>query len=104
MKALVADDSPFMRTRASRILGENGFTVIEASGGNEAVQMSREEKPNIILLDISMPDFYGFPAQTNITDENPKARITTVSGLDQEPIAIEALRRGAMYFLDNPWE
>ncbi len=104
MTVLVADDSVFMRVRCARMLRDRGYAVAEAAGGLEAITKNREEQPNLVLLDISMPDLDGLSALEQIGRDNPDARVMMVSALGQEAVVLEALRRGADYFLAKPYD
>ncbi len=105
MKILVVDDASFMRSRAVRILqNEDNHQVIEAANGREALEAWEAESPDVILLDISMPEIDGLETLKRIRKTDTATRIVMVSALGQEPIIIEALQNGADYFLTKPYE
>ncbi len=68
-KILVVDDAMFMRNKTSRLLSENGYQVVEASNGEEAVKRHIEEKPDVVLMDITMPVLDGIEALKQIKND-----------------------------------
>ena len=102
-KILVVDDAAFMRMKATRLLAENGYEVIEASTGAEAVSCFKRENPDAVLLDITMPDMDGLTALREIRSLNPKARVAMVTAMGQQSIVMEALKAGASDFVVKPF-
>ena len=93
-KVLVADDAMFMRNRTSKLLAANGYEVIEASNGEEAVKRYFEEKPDVVLMDITMPVLDGIEALKQMKAGDPNARVVMVTALGQKSMVLEAIRRG----------
>lgn len=102
-KILVVDDAAFMRMKATRLLSENGYEVIEASTGAEAVESFKRERPDAVLLDITMPDMDGITALKEIRALNPNARVAMVTAMGQQSIVMEALKAGASDFIVKPF-
>ena len=102
-KILVVDDAAFMRMKATRLLTENGYEVVEASTGAEAVASFKSESPDAVLLDITMPDMDGLTALKEIRSINPNARVAMVTAMGQQSIVMEALQAGAADFIVKPF-
>lgn len=100
---LVADDHAMVRTGIARMLDDaDDITVIaEAASGEEAIQRSRELKPDIILMDIRMPGMGGLEATRKLQQLVPEARIIAVSALEQEPMPSRLLKAGAWAYLSK---
>lgn len=101
---LVVDDAAFMRMRLRKVLEEDGHEVIEASNGNEAVAAYDEHKPDIALMDITMPEMDGLEALRIIRSKHPDAKIIMCSALGQESTVIEAIKSGAKDFIVKPFQ
>lgn len=102
-KVLIVDDAAFMRLRVANLLKGKGYTVIEASNGQEAIQKYSEEKPDVVLLDITMPVMDGLTALRELISFDPKANIVMCSALSQESTVIEAIKNGARDFVTKPF-
>ena len=103
-KIMVVDDAAFMRMKCAKLLIANGHEVVEASTGAEAVGLYVENRPDAVLLDITMPDMDGLEALKEIRKLDPNARIAMVSAMGQQAIVIEALKAGAMDFVVKPFD
>ena len=101
---LVVDDAAFMRMRMSKILTEAGYQVVQAENGLEAVEKYRSEKPDAVLMDITMPEMDGLTALREIRSLDPTARVAMVTALGQQQIVLEAVKSGAKDFLVKPCE
>lgn len=101
---LVVDDAAFMRMRMSKILTEAGYQVVQAENGIEAVEKYRSEKPDAVLMDITMPEMDGLTALREIRSLDPAARVAMVTALGQQQIVLEAVKSGAKDFLVKPCE
>ncbi|MEG6584647.1 response regulator [Dendrosporobacter sp. 1207_IL3150] len=103
-RVLVCDDSAFMRMMLKKVLIENGHEIVaEAGDGKQAVQMYRQHKPDLITMDITMPNMDGIEAVRIIHDENPLVRIIMVTALGQKAIITDALKAGASDFIVKPF-
>lgn len=104
-KALVVDDSSFMRTVLKDILLENGLLkVYEARDGKEAVEAYRKHKPDVVTMDIIMPDANGLWALKTILGIDPKAKIIVVTSVGQEHVVEQAMKFGAKDYVKKPFE
>src|SRR5690606_10138826 len=102
---LICDDAIFMRTVLGDILREAGFDVVgEAETGREAVEKYRELHPDLVTMDIVMPDMGGIEAVREIIKEDPQARIVMCSAMGQQALVIEAIQAGARDFIVKPFQ
>lgn len=103
MRLLLADDHALFRSSLRSLLEIRGFEVIaEASNAKEAIELSLEHRPDIILMDISMPDETGLVATRKILEQWPQAPIVILTASNEDEDFIEALRIGARgYILKN---
>ncbi len=104
MKIMVVDDAAFMRMKCAKFLTSNGYEVMEAATGAEAVEKYRTGRPDAVLLDITMPDMDGLQALKEIRKLDANARIAMVTAMGQQSIVIEALKAGARDFVVKPFE
>lgn len=103
-KVLVVDDAMFMRVRCSKLLSENGYSVFEAENGEQAVKKYLEVKPDVVLMDITMPVMDGLAALTEILKNDPDARVIMCTALGQQSVALEAIKSGARDFVTKPYK
>jgi two-component system chemotaxis response regulator CheY len=101
---MVVDDAAFMRQRCSQMLSQNGYKVIEAGSGTEAVAKYKENKPDGVLLDITMPDMDGLSALKELIAIDGNARVSMVTAMGQQSIVIDALKSGAKDFVVKPFD
>ncbi len=94
----------FMRTKASRLLSQEGYQVVEASNGAEAVERYKAEKPDLVLMDITMPVLDGIGALKAIRSEDENAKVVMVTALGQRSMVLEAIRAGAKDFVVKPFQ
>ncbi|EOW8912832.1 response regulator [Listeria monocytogenes] len=100
---LIADDSSFMRTRIKEIIKQNDYHVIaEAKDGKEAIDYFTHYQPDIVLLDLTMPNVDGIIALRKIMEINPNANVIVFSALATKYTMIEAIRSGAKDFIIKP--
>lgn len=103
-RVLVVDDSIFMRTIISNILVENDMEVAgEAENGQIAVEKYKELKPDLVTMDIIMPEMSGIDAVREILAIDPNAKIVMCSALGQKALVGDALNAGAIDFLVKPF-
>lgn len=104
-RVLIVDDAIFMRTMIGDILKQAGFDVVgEASTGKEAVEKYRQLKPDLVTMDIVMPDMGGIDAVREIIKEDPEARILMCSAMGQQGLVVEAIQAGAGDFVVKPFQ
>ncbi|MCL4426693.1 MAG: response regulator [Firmicutes bacterium] len=103
-RVMVVDDADFMRMRLSRLLGENGYEILEAENGSVAVRKYQEFKPDVVLMDITMPIMDGLTAVKEIKKLDPTARIIMCTALGQQTMVIEAIKAGARDFVVKPFQ
>jgi two-component system chemotaxis response regulator CheY len=94
-----------MRTMVSDILSQAGFTVVgEAENGKQAVEKYQQLKPDLVTMDIIMPEMGGIEAVKQITQADPAARILMCSAMGQQALVQEALQAGARDFVVKPFQ
>jgi two-component system chemotaxis response regulator CheY len=104
-KVLVVDDAAFMRMAIRNILVKHDFEVIgEAENGKTALDKYKELKPDIVTMDITMPEMTGLQALKAIIDFDPAAKVIMVSAMGQEQMIIEAVMNGAKSFVVKPFK
>ncbi len=101
---MVVDDAVFMRVKCAKLLTANGFAVVEASNGTEALAAYKQSRPDAVLLDITMPEMDGLTALQEIRKIDPTAQVTMVTAMGQQAIVIEALKAGAKDFVVKPFD
>lgn len=103
---VIVDDAIFMRTLLRKLIEEvNGYTVLaEASNGREAIEAAQKYKPDIMTLDITMPEMDGIIALPKIVAASPKTRVIVVSAMGQQSMVIDAIKMGAKDFIVKPFE
>lgn len=104
-RILVVDDAMFMRGVLRGILEENGYTVAgEAANGMEALQKYVELKPDLVTMDITMPDMTGLEAVKAIKQIDTNAKIIMCSAMGQNAMVLEAIKNGALDFIIKPFK
>lgn len=103
-KVLIVDDTAFMRGSIRMMLERNGFEIIgEAENGKVAIQRYQELKPDIVTMDITMPEMDGISAVKGIMEIDPKAKIMMISAMGQETCVKDAVLSGAKGFVVKPF-
>jgi len=103
-RILVVDDAEFLRLRISKMLKADGHEVIEAENGAQAVSTYLSQKPDLVLMDITMPEMDGLTALKEIRSKDSKAKIIMLTALGQESVVLEAIKSGAKDFVVKPFE
>ncbi|MCR4930712.1 MAG: response regulator [Lachnospiraceae bacterium] len=102
---LIVDDAAFMRMMIKDILSKNGYTVAgEAENGVKAIEKYNELKPDLVLMDITMPDKDGIQALKDIKASDPNAKIIMCSAMGQQAMVIESIQAGAKDFIVKPFQ
>ncbi len=104
-RVLIVDDAAFMRVTIKNMLTKNGFEVVgEAENGAVAIQKVTECQPDIVTLDITMPEVSGLEALKEIMKVRPETNVVMVSALGQEAMVKEAVLAGAKGFVVKPFK
>ena len=104
-RILIADDLSFIRLVQREALISGGYQIVgEASTGREAVEMYERLKPDLIVLDITMPEMNGLEAMKRILALDPQARIIICSAIGQQSLIVEAIKAGARDFIVKPFK
>jgi len=102
---LIADDALFTRMMLRNILAENGYNaVVEAETGAEAIWAYDRWKPDLVIMDINMPEMDGMAAAKSILGTDPQARIIICSALGERQLMLEALEQGVKDFITKPFQ
>ena len=102
---LICDDAAFMRMMIKDILSKNGYTVAgEAENGVKAVEKYNELKPDLVLMDITMPEMDGIQALKNIKAADGGAKVIMCSAMGQQAMVIESIQAGAKDFIVKPFQ
>lgn len=102
---MIVDDAAFMRMTIRQMLEEEGYSVAgEAANGIEAVEKYLALKPDVVILDITMPDMNGIEALKRIKVLDPDARIVICSAMGQQKMVAEAIQYGAKQFIVKPFK
>ena len=102
---LICDDALFMRTMVGDILTQAGFEIIgEAETGVQAVAQYQRLRPDLVTMDIVMPEMDGIDAVRAITAHDPTARILMCSAMGQQALVVEAIQAGAKDFVVKPFQ
>jgi two-component system chemotaxis response regulator CheY len=101
---LVVDDAAFMRMMIRDILAKEGYVIHEAVNGRDAVEKYSEVQPDLVTMDITMPEMDGIAALQAIRATHPDARVLMVSAMGQQKMIVEALESGALDFLVKPFQ
>jgi two-component system chemotaxis response regulator CheY len=102
---LVCDDAIFMRTMIADILTHAGFEIVgEAETGLQAVDKYKQLKPDLVTMDIVMPDMGGIEAVREICKADPDAKVLMCSAMGQQALVVEAIQAGAKDFVVKPFQ
>ena len=102
---LICDDAAFMRMMIKDILTKNGYNIAgEAENGVKAVEKYNETKPDLVLMDITMPEMDGIQALKNIKAGDPNACVIMCSAMGQQAMVIEAIQSGAKDCIVKPFQ
>ena len=104
-KVMICDDAAFMRMMIKDILTKNGYEIAaEAENGAIAVEKYHEAKPDLVLMDITMPDMDGIQALKKIKEIDANANVIMCSAMGQQAMVIEAIQSGAKDFIVKPFQ
>lgn len=104
-KILIVDDAAFMRMMIKDILNKNGFEVVgEASDGSQAIEKYKEIRPDLVTMDITMPEMDGITALKEIRKIDSNAKVIMCSAMGQQAMVIDAIQAGAKDFIVKPFQ
>jgi two-component system chemotaxis response regulator CheY len=104
-RILVVDDAAFMRMMIKNILSKNGYEIIgEAENGQVAVELYKKLKPDLVTMDITMPEMNGIEGVKAIREFDPDAKIIMCSAMGQQAMVMEAIQAGAKDFIVKPFQ
>jgi len=104
LRILVVDDSLFMRKKLKGIIEKAGHVVVdEATNGNDALYKYIKSQPNLVIMDITMPEVDGLEGLKKIMSVDNNARVIMCSAIGQEPFIKEAIDNGALYYIVKPF-
>ncbi len=104
-KILVVDDAGFMRMMIKNYLTKAGYsTIIEGEDGEKAVSLYKSELPDLVIMDITMPNLDGIGALRAIKEVDPNAKVVMCSAMGQEAMVMEAIKLGAKDFIVKPFK
>jgi two-component system chemotaxis response regulator CheY len=103
-RILVVDDAAFARVRTSRTLIGAGHEVLEADNGRRAIEMYQEHRPDLVLLDITMPEMDGIETLSELRRLDPGAQVAILTAVGHQSVVVDAIKRGARDFLVKPIE
>ena len=101
---LIVDDAAFMRMMIRDILSKDGYVIHEATNGAEAIEKYDEYHPDLVTMDITMPDVDGIEALKKIREMDDEAIVLMVSAMGQQKLILEALESGAADFIVKPFQ
>jgi UDP-3-O-[3-hydroxymyristoyl] N-acetylglucosamine deacetylase len=99
---LIVDDEPGILTTLSQILADEGYRTITTTSGEEAVHLFREQRPEVVFLDIWLPDWDGLETLQALRDIDPNAMVIMMSGHGTSETAVKAIKMGAQDYLEKP--
>ncbi len=103
-KAMIVDDAAFMRVTLKNVLEPAGYEIVEAENGAVAVEKYSEFHPDVVTMDITMPEMDGIQAVRRIIGSDPNAKVVMVSALGQESMVKDAILAGAKDFIVKPFQ
>jgi two-component system chemotaxis response regulator CheY len=104
INVLIADDLTFIKLVLRDLVEKAGFRVVaEASNGKQAIELYKDKRPDIVLMDITMPELDGLQALKKILEYDPQAKIIMCSALGQQTLIVQALQLGAKDFIVKPF-
>lgn len=105
MKALIVDDAVLARAMLKKIVEECGIqNIFEAQSGEEAIELYRNEKPDLVTMDVTMPGMDGITAIRKILEIDSGAIIVVCSALGQKEVVMDAIQAGAKHYIVKPFE
>ncbi len=104
-RILIVDDAKFMRVTLGSILKKADHEIVgEGENGKEAVHLFENLKPDLVMMDITMPEMSGLEAVREIKRENPNAKVIMCSAMGQQKVVVESIEAGAKDFIIKPFD
>jgi len=104
-RILIVDDAAFMRMMIKNIVTKNGYEVVgEAENGQAALELYKEHKPDLVTMDITMPEMSGIEGVKAILQFDPAANIIMCSAMGQQAMVMDAIQAGAKDFIVKPFQ
>lgn len=104
-RILITDDALFMRVTLKNILTQNGYEVVgEAQNGRESVELYQKLRPDLVTMDITMPELDGISALKEIKASDPNAKVIMCTAMGQKNMVVEAIQAGAKDFIVKPFQ
>ncbi len=105
MKILVVDDASFVRMALGQIITEDGHEIVgEAADGAEAIEKYKLLHPDLVTMDITMPEMNGIEALKGIIEYDPNAKVLMCSAMGQQDFVLQAIQAGALDFIVKPFD
>lgn len=103
-KILIVDDAIFIRMNMKRMLASSGHELIEAGTGEQAIEIFREQLPDLVIMDITMPELDGISAVREIRKIKSDAKVIMCSSMGQQIKIVDAIQAGATDFIVKPYK
>lgn len=104
-KIMIVDDAAFMRMTIKNCLSKAGYSnIVEAGDGQQAIDIYENEKPDLVIMDITMPNLDGIQALQAIKTSDPNAKVVMCSAMGQESMVVDAIHLGALDFIVKPFK
>lgn len=104
-RVLIVDDAAFMRMMIKNIITKNGYEVVgEAEDGQVALELYKQHKPDLVTMDVTMPEMSGIEGVKAIRSIDPNANIIMCSAMGQQSMVMEAIQAGAKDFIVKPFQ
>ena len=104
-RILIVDDAAFMRMMIKDILSKNGYEIVgEANDGSQAIEKYKELKPDLVTMDITMPEMDGITSLKEIKKLDPNSKVIMCSAMGQQAMVIDAIQAGAKDFIVKPFQ
>jgi len=104
-RVLLVDDASFMRMMLKNILAGAGYEIVgEAENGAKGIELYKTLKPDLVIMDIIMPEMGGIDAVREIVKANPMAKVLMCSSMGQQSLVVEAIQAGAKDFIVKPFQ
>ncbi len=101
-KIMIVDDSSFIRNHYSKVLADHGYEIVVAQNGEQAIELYRTARPDVVLMDIVMPRMDGISALNRIRALDPAAKVIVLTAMDQKSATTRAIQAGAKDFMLKP--